>query len=262
MASKQGGPVSDDPAAHSVAVQLPTFNRLAPSSWFILADANFHLPGITKSDTKFWYVVSKLDQETLQKLSSFLAMQRGEDPYAEVRAVLCKTYEPKLEQKIDALLAANDIGDERPAEYVLELRRLLSTATTDDILKRIFVRSLPKHIINAISANMDDSLDGLVDAAEKAWTLAASLGTSVSAVAPQTSSASGGRGFHQRGGQHRGGQQRGGRTGRQESKAVVLCPFHLKWGESARKCLHTCSRWQGKSTQVFQVEEIDQDQEN
>ena len=96
MASSQKKPqaaaITDDPMANSVAVQLPTFNRLAPSSWFHLADANFHLRGITKSDTKFWYVVSKLDPETLRKLSAFLAKARGDDPYAEIRTLLCRRY--------------------------------------------------------------------------------------------------------------------------------------------------------------------------
>ena len=141
---------SDDPAVHSVAVQLPTFNKLAPSAWFNLGDANFHLRAITKSDTKYWYVVSKLDPDTLQKLTAFLAAARGPDPYGEIRAVLCKTYELKLEQKLDSLLAANDMGDERPAEYALELRRLLSNASAEDILKRILVRSMPKHLITAV----------------------------------------------------------------------------------------------------------------
>ena len=159
---------SYNPVAHRVAVELPTFNRLAPSSWFHLADANFHLHGITKSDTKFWYVVSKLDPKILRKLSAFLAKPRGDDPYANIRAILCRTYEPKLEQKLGALLVASDLGDECPAEYAFELHRFLSNATVEDILKRILIRSLPKHLVNAISGNMNSSFDGLVEAADKA----------------------------------------------------------------------------------------------
>ena len=101
----------EHPVAHSVAVQLPTFNRLAPLEWFHLADANFYLRGIKQSDTKYWYVVSKLDPDTLWKLSAFLALTKGDDLYAEIRAILCKTYKPQLEQKLDAFLAANDIAD-------------------------------------------------------------------------------------------------------------------------------------------------------
>ena len=157
----------DDPASHSVAVQLPTFNRLVPSSWFHLADANFHLRGISQSETKYWYVVSKLDADTLKKLSAFLAAPRGADPYAEIRAVLCQTYEPKREQKIDALLSATDMGDERPAEFALELKRLLDNASAKEILKRVSFGCLPRRLKDVVSASLDDSFDGLVAAADR-----------------------------------------------------------------------------------------------
>ena len=136
----------NDPAAHSVAVQLPMFNRLAPSSWFHLADANFNLRSISQSETKYWYVVSKLDAYTLKKLSAFLAAPRGKDPYAEIRSVLCLTYEPKREQKLDTLLSLTELGDEPPAEFALELRRLLDNARAEEILKQIFFRCLPRRL--------------------------------------------------------------------------------------------------------------------
>ena len=268
--SRGATPVSvEDPVAHSVSVQLPVFNRLAPSAWFNLEDANFHLRGISKSDTKYWYVVSKLDQDTLQKLTAFLARPRGEDPYTEIRQLLCQTYEPTLEQKLDQLLAKPTMGDERPSEFELELRRLCDNASTEDILKRVFIQGMPHRLKDAVSANIDGTLDALVRAADRAWALNAGSyqgsvsavtsgipepgsSTTVSAIATPSSVPARGR----------GSRQRGGRQGRQEqgrSKAVVLCPFHLKWGDSARRCLPSCSRWEARTPQqVFQVVEDDQ----
>ena len=205
-------------------------------SWFNLAEANFHLRNITKRDTKFWYVVSKLDPETLQKLSSFLAKSRGDDPYVEIHAILCKTYEPKLEQKLDTLLASSDIGDKHPAEYALELRHLLSNATVNNILKRLFVRVLPKHLVNPISGNLDDSFDALVEVDDKVWVLSASICMTIAVIgilAPTVTPT------HGRGEQIRTSR----RPACQESRSVVLCLFHLKWGDSARKCLPSCFRW-------------------
>ena len=212
---------------------------------------------ITKSETKYWYVMSKLDADTLMKLSAFLAKKRGEDPYAEIRAVLCGTYEPKLEQLLDSLLAIMDMGDERPSEFALELHRLCSSATIDDILKRIFLRALPKPPFNAISGSVDDSFDALAATADKTWALASGKHASVAAVSP-TSGAPNVPGVNQatsvsavstakppaRG---RGQRQRDAKQGRQASKAVVLCPFHLKWGDAARRCLPSCSRWEPRT---------------
>ena len=236
--------------AHSVAVQLPTFNRLAPSSWFHLTDANFHLLGITQPDTKFWYVVSKLDPENLRKLSSFLAAPRGKDPYTEISAILCQTYEPQLEQKLDALLVTTSMGDERPAEFSLELRRLCDNSKVKDILKRIFVKVIPTCLVDAISGNMDDSFDALTRVGDKALALLANSNMSVSAVSAAGNPVVGELGASVSAvatpstGQPRGrsSRQHRNRQGRQESKAVVLCPFHLKWGEASRRCLPTSAR--------------------
>ena len=247
----------DDPAAHSVAVQLPTFNRLAPSSWFHLADANFHLRSISQSELKYWYVVSKLDPDTLKKLSSFLAAPRGKDPYAEIRSVLCLTYEPKREQKLDALLSLTELGDEHPAEFALELKRLLDNAGSEEILKRIFYRCLPRRLKDVVSGSQDDTFDGLAAAADRAWARDLAAEATVAAIHQTASGASvpgSGANPPARG---RGRWQRGGRqpSAQQESRTVTLCPFHLKWGDGARRCLPTCSRWNPAGRQqVFHVE--------
>ena len=250
MASK------DDPAVHSV--QLPTFNRLAPSSWFHLTDANFHLRSITQSDTKYWCVVSKLDPDTLKKLSSFLSTLRGKDPYAEIRSVLCQTFEPKREQKLDALLATTEMGDERPAEFVMELKRLWDNADAEEIVKRIFYRCLPRRLKDVVSGSLDDTLDGLVATADRAWARDSTAESGVAAVTHQPPGAGINPGSGPAAGsvsRGRGRRPRGGRQPRQESRSVTLCPFHIKWGDSARRCLPTCSRWDPAARQqVFHVE--------
>ena len=45
----------------------------------------------------------------------------------------------------------NDIGNERPVEFGLELQQLLGNVSTDDILRRIFLLSLPQSIVTAIT---------------------------------------------------------------------------------------------------------------
>ena len=113
--AKPGTSVQVDAASvFGASVQLPMFDKTEPDAWFVLAEANFNLRKVTDSSTKYWYVLSKFDTPTLRKLSTFLKMPRGEDPYNELREMLCETYEPPLEQKIDAFLALTDIGDDRP----------------------------------------------------------------------------------------------------------------------------------------------------
>ena len=99
MAKKEDGKLGqaiqlDATAVFGASVQLPMFDRTEPDAWFILANANFNLRGVSDSRTKYWYVLSKFDSSTLKKLSTFLQLPRGNDPYQELKEMLCQTYEP------------------------------------------------------------------------------------------------------------------------------------------------------------------------
>ena len=246
-----------DAAVFGATVQLPVFDKEEPTSWFCVADANFALWKVSDSVTKYYYVLSKLDSPTLNKLSAFLKAPRGPDPYREIRRKLCKSFEPPLEQKLDTLLAINDAGDERPSEFGLELQRLLSGASAEDLLKRIFLRSLRPSIVTAITANLKSDLEALVAAADEAWTVseASKLGAAtVSSVSRQQGSKRGARGGRQHVNQC-GTSGSGGQV-----KTEALCAFHRKFGDAARKCAPACSRWgeeklRDTPARVFQVEE-------
>ena len=160
-------------AFFGTSVQLPMFDKAEPDACFMLAKANFNLRNVTDSRTKYWYVLSKFDATMLRKLSTFLKLPRGSDPYQELCEKLCQTYELPLEQKIDALLGMTDIGDERPAEFGLELQRLASNALMDDMLKQVFLRCLPKAIVTAIMGSLGEKFETVVKAADRAWTAAA-----------------------------------------------------------------------------------------
>ena len=203
---------------------------------------------MTDSSTKYWYVLSKFDATTLRKLSTFLKTPRGSDPYQELRDKLCETFEPPLEQKLDTFLALSDMGDERPAEFGLEIQRLISNASIDDVMKRVFVRCLPKSIVTAITSSLGGKYRALNAAA------AAASGTTTVAVSAVSGSAPS---RPRQGG--RDGRQQGVRTTPQTA-TVTLCTFHRKFGDAARKCAPACSRWgenrpRNSRARVFQVEE-------
>ena len=248
-----------DAEVFGASVQLPAFDKVEAETWFAVAEANFALRKVTDSLTKYYYVLSKLDASTLRKLSSFIKRPKGDDPYAEIKDELCEAYEPPLEQKLDALLTIGDMGDQSPKEYGMEIPRLVSDVSLDDVLKRIFIRGLPHPLVTAITASLGEKFSTVITAANKAWTSAAAssnnLAASVAAVsAPQYSSARRGS----RGG--RGGLQRGARAGPQMT-TLTLCSYHKKFGDGARKCAPGCGRWDDfrsrnvPATQVFNVEE-------
>ena len=228
---------------YGATVQLPTFDKAEPCAWFRITDANFGIRKVTDSHTKYYYVLSKLDSVTLRKLSTFLDCPLGANPYRDIRQTLCSTFEPPLEAKIDAFLATTDAGDERPAEFALELRRLLARASLDDVLKRVFLRSMKPAIVTAITGSLAGDFDTVAAAADRAWTASsASTSAAPAAAVSAVSSAPPLRGAGRGNRGNRGGRSRGNRpSGQVES--VPLCHFHRKFGDAARKCASGCSRW-------------------
>ena len=57
---------------NAVALKLPPFWISQPRVWFQQAEAQFALRKITADDTRYFYVVAALDQETASRLIDFL----------------------------------------------------------------------------------------------------------------------------------------------------------------------------------------------
>jgi hypothetical protein len=58
----------DFATAAAVAVKLPTFWAANPRAWFAQADAQLALRKVTCEETKYWHVVSALDQDTAARI--------------------------------------------------------------------------------------------------------------------------------------------------------------------------------------------------
>ena len=69
MASKQ------ETQQHAVSLKLPGFWTIHPRVWFQQTEAQFALRQINANNTKYFYVVAILDQDSAQKVSDVL-----EDP--------------------------------------------------------------------------------------------------------------------------------------------------------------------------------------
>ena len=257
MAEKEAKALQLDAAVFGASVQLPAFDKLEPVSWFAVADANFALRKVSDELTKYYYILSKLDSSTLRKLSAFLKRPRGDSPYQEIRSELCEAFEPSMEQRLDTLLAVTDSGEESLRAFGLQLQRLLGDATTDDILKRIFLRSIPHTIVTAISGSLEAKFSVVLQVADRAQKASATSARAAPAAATVAAVSGPSTPAPRRGG--RGGRQRGGRSGAQDHiKSVQLCHFHLRFGDSARRCAQGCVRWanQQRDAQVSQVEEL------
>jgi len=56
----------------AVAIKLPTFWPNQAEVWFMQAEAQFTIRGITADDTKYYHLLASLDQDTASRVLSML----------------------------------------------------------------------------------------------------------------------------------------------------------------------------------------------
>jgi hypothetical protein len=71
-----------------IAVRLPAFWGNCPASWFAQAEAQFHLAGITGERTKFYHVISQLDEKYMAEVDDIINSPPQRDPYTTLKTEL------------------------------------------------------------------------------------------------------------------------------------------------------------------------------
>jgi hypothetical protein len=119
---------SSPPAEVSrVAVRLPPFWAKRPTVWFAQAEARFFLAGISSETTKFYHVVSQLDQRYAAELEDVITSPPERDPYTTLRTELMRRLSPSRDQRIRQFLTL-EMGDRKPSQFLRHLRSLFPDA--------------------------------------------------------------------------------------------------------------------------------------
>jgi hypothetical protein len=77
-----------------VAVPLPPFWAKRPAVWFAQAEAQFFLAGISSETTKFYHVISQLDQRYPAELEDVITSPPERDPYTTLWTELMRPLSP------------------------------------------------------------------------------------------------------------------------------------------------------------------------
>ena len=77
---------------NAVSLKLPQFWAAEPQIWFAQAEAQFALRKIVSDDTKYYYILSALDQSTASRLKDFISNPPEEDKYDALKDRLLETW--------------------------------------------------------------------------------------------------------------------------------------------------------------------------
>ncbi|CAK9821235.1 hypothetical protein ANTRET_LOCUS1 [Anthophora retusa] len=115
-----------------VAIRVPQFWPDKPALWFCQVEGQFALNGITQDSTKFFYVMSQLDNRYAQEL-----------------------------------LEHEEIGDRTPSQFLRHLRNLAGTAVPDEFLRTLWLNRLPTAMRAILATQTDTPLNKTAELADK-----------------------------------------------------------------------------------------------
>ena len=149
-------------ATAAVAVRLPEFWPTSADFWFLQAEAQFDLKNITAKETRYYYVVATLSQETARRVMPTLLAKEG---YDALKTELLRVFDLSDEQRADRILDLHGLGDKLTFVLTREVQALILKAVQPGYLEhQIFLRQLPvtvrSHMVAQISANWENSQTG------------------------------------------------------------------------------------------------------
>jgi hypothetical protein len=240
----------------AVAVKLPALWVDKPKTWFIQAEAQFRLSGITREETKFFHVLAALPPTAIESITDIVeSFEDGgeEEPYTAAKMRILGDLSETKWSRMSKILHHEGLGDQRPSAMMNRMLALMSKGDKPgDLFMAVFMDRLPEDMRALLSLGDFRSPKDMAAAADQIWDAKGARGavpTAVTAVRPPSRSPSRSPANQDR--DRRSQKARrpstpgpaGGGKG-QRSQLVQLCRFHAKFGDKAYSCQPGCS-WSG-----------------
>ena len=217
-------------------MKLPTFWTVQPEVWFVQAEAQFRLRRIETDETRYYYVVAALDQDTATRVLDLVNNPPVSDKYEALKIRLLDTFGLSRRQRASRLLHFRPLGDSKPSALMDEMLALVADHTPCLLFEQLFLERLPEDIrIQLVDTKFDD-LRHLARRADALWSSRDMELSFVNATSQQRSKP---RPANYKPARIDNARSRGG-----------LCYYHFTFGEDARQCRQPCSWSQSGKDQV------------
>ncbi|XP_063625641.1 uncharacterized protein LOC134805419 [Cydia splendana] len=253
-----------------VGVKIPAFWPQEPEVWFKQVEGQFILSNITSDTTKFYYVLSQLEQQYAAEVKDIIISPPATNKYEKLKSELIKRLSASREKKLKTLLLHEELGDRKPSQFLRHLQHIAGPDVPEDFMKTIWTSRLPHNIQGAVATQPLSTLDSLADLADRVWDINPGTPQVASASSQPGSSAmdlmasqiaaltrqmqelssemrSRSRPRYRNGGkpQHRersNSQRRGNSQQRSQSsyRKFPVCWYHFKFQQQATRCVKPC----------------------
>ena len=214
-----------DATTSAVALKLPNFWTTQPEIWFVQAEAQFNIRGVTSDDTKYYYVVAALDQDTAARLLDTLQNPPETNKYSSLKTQLLKTYGFSRRERASKLLDITSLGDRKPSALLAEMRALSGGHTNCMLFEELFLRAMPHDIRLQLAEEDFLDIDKVGERADALWHTKLQNSTGITCNRVKVDRPTSRKGSHPT----------------QIPSTQPICYYHAKFGDKAQRCRAPCS---------------------
>jgi len=125
------------------------------------------LANVTQDATKFYYVISHLDNKYAAEVEDVIINLPPTGRYERIKAELIRHLSLSEEQRVRQLLMHEELGDRRPTQFLRHLQTLTGPSVPFDFLRTLWTNCLPPNIQAIITTQAQVSLDDMAQLADK-----------------------------------------------------------------------------------------------
>ena len=233
---------------HAV-VKAPPFYRKSPETWFRQLDSQFLLAGITKTETKFHHVVANLPED----IACDALGDSNIKSYDDLKKAILTSLQANKHIRIEEALATLHLGDKRPTQFVMEIKRRFNDVglgVDDTIIKSRLLSAIPANMRASLIGHDDVSLDQYARIADSIMAVASRETPFINVNAVGTSDSR--TAFNPR--QNEGQKKFSGVRPFYPDQRPMLCNSHIFFADRARSCRRWC-RWPGRKPEMLRENE-------
>jgi hypothetical protein len=154
-------------AINGVGVRVPPFWPEKPAVWLAELEGQFALSGITQDATKFYYVISHLENKYVEEVEDIITNPPPTSRYEKIKAELIKRLSLSEEQGVRQILMHEEMVDRRPTQFLRHLRTLVGPPVPSDFLRTLWTNRLPPNIRAIIATQGQVALNDVAQLADK-----------------------------------------------------------------------------------------------
>ncbi|KAL0881447.1 hypothetical protein ABMA27_001310 [Loxostege sticticalis] len=232
--------------------------RVAPF-WPDKPCQKFAISNITADTTKFYYVISQLDNQYqyAAEVEDIIISPPSTNKYEKLKSELIKRFSASKEKKVKQLLMHEELGDRKPSQFLRHLQNLAGPGVPEDFVRTIWTSRLPHNMQQIIASQASSPIETLADLADRIQDIAppapvvaatsssrssssilddmarqiAELTKKVEALSSQQRSRPRYQSSH---------RQRSRSRSKSRYRKHPLCWYHAKFGSKASKCISPC----------------------